>query len=244
MGRGREEEGRTLIGTSGWEYDSWVDPFYNGSAASLEAYSARLPTVEVNGTFYGLPDPEAVADWAARAAGDFVFSAKASRYITHMKKLKDPREPVARFFDAVAPLGSALEVVLFQLPPKWRCNPDRLCAFLEVLPAGYRYAFEFRDPSWYTDEVSGLLRAHNAAFCVYHLGDHRSPSTVTADFVYVRLHGAAGRYRGSYSNEELASWAGAVTSWARSGRDVYLYFDNDQEAAAPRDATRLIDMVA
>ncbi|MFW5743928.1 MAG: DUF72 domain-containing protein [Spirochaetota bacterium] len=244
MGRDGEEEGRILIGTSGWQYDSWVEPFYGGSAASLDVYAAKLPTVEINGTFYGLPDRNVVADWAARAAEGFVFSAKASRYMTHMKKLKDPTEPVARFFDAIAPLGSSLEVVLFQLPPKWRCNPDRLATFLDALPDSYRYAFEFRDPTWYAEEITALLRAHGAAFCIYHLGDHRSPSTVTSDYVYVRLHGAAGRYRGSYSNDELAAWAGAVTSWARSGRDVYLYFDNDQEAAAPRDAMRLVAMVS
>ena len=243
MGRDARAEGRILIGTSGWQYDSWVEPFYGGSTPSLTAYAAKLPAVEVNGTFYGLPERDTVADWAARAGEGFVFSAKASRYLTHMKKLKDPDEPVDRFFDAVAPLGSALEVVLYQLPPRWRCNPDRLASFLDSLPDGYRHAFEFRDPSWYTDEIADILRSHGAAFCIYHLGDHRSPSTVTADFVYVRLHGAAGRYRGSYSNADLAAWAGAVTAWARSGRDVYLYFDNDHEAAAPHDATRLIDMV-
>ncbi len=242
--RVKQRQGSIRVGTSGWEYDSWADPFYGGCRPRLEAYAERFSTVEVNGTFYGLPDPNVVADWASRVGDDFVFAAKASRYITHMKKLKDPAEPVSRLFDALEPFGQRLEVVLFQLPPGWGCNPERLRCFLAELPDSVRCTFEFRDPSWYNDEVYAILEESNVAFCIYHLGGHESPRTVTADFVYIRLHGAGGRYRGSYSNEELAAWTGAVTSWARSGRDVYLYFDNDQGAAAPHDASRLAAMVS
>ncbi|MFP4112920.1 MAG: DUF72 domain-containing protein [Spirochaetota bacterium] len=237
--------GRALIGTSGWQYDSWVGSFYGGRPATLKEYAAHFRTVEVNSTFYGLPDRESVDAWTAQVRDrEFVFSVKASRYLTHMKKLKDAAEPLDRLFDSISPFGDSLEVVLFQLPPHWRSNPDRLAAVLDELPDRYRYAFEFRDPSWYNDRVYDLLRDHGAAFCIYHLAGHLSPKVVTADFVYVRLHGAGAGYEGSYASEDLAGWTGAITAWRRSGKDVYLYFDNDQEAAAPRDAARLAEMVS
>jgi uncharacterized protein YecE (DUF72 family) len=160
-----------------------------------------------------------------------------------MKKLKDPAEPLERILDAVEPLGPRLSVLLFQLPPHWRCNTERLRGLLDRLPNRYRAAFEFRDPSWYTEEVYSVLEDHGAGFCIYHLGDHRSPSIVTADFVYIRLHGSQGKYRGSYEASDLAGWAGAISSWTRAGKDVFVYFDNDQGAAAPRDAARLLEMV-
>jgi uncharacterized protein YecE (DUF72 family) len=245
MGGTGESNGRILIGTSGWQYDSWVEPFYRGASPTLSEYAKHFRTVEVNSTFYGLPEETTIRDWTSQVSEDeFVFSVKASRYMTHMKKLKDPSEPLDRLLDAISPLGPAAEVVLFQLPPHWRANPDRLAALLDLLPDTHRYAFEFRDASWYDDRIYDLLREYGAAFCIYHLADHRSPKIVTADFVYVRLHGAAGKYVGSYSNEELAGWTGAISAWARNGNDVYLYFDNDQEAAAPRDAERLAAMAS
>lgn len=238
-----QSRGRVLVGTSGWQYDSWRNRFYDGPPA-LDEYARRFPTVEVNGTFYGLPEEQSVREWIDLSPPGFVFAAKASRYITHMKKLKDPTDPLASFFSAVAPFGNSLEVILFQLPPRWRCNVERLSGFLDALPDGYRYAFEFRDHSWHTETIASLLKAAGAAFCIYHFAGDESPRLVTSDFVYVRLHGAAGRYVGSYDDGTLAGWAGALTSWARTGRDVYLYFDNDQEAAAPRDAARLLEMIS
>lgn len=239
----REAEGRVYVGTSGWQYDSWVDPFYEGEAPSLASYARRLSTVEINGTFYGLPDTETVREWAESVDAQFAFSVKASRYLTHMKKLKDPAEPLGRLLTALEPLSEKLHVLLVQLPPRWRCNPDRLRAFVRHLPEGLRCAFEFRDPSWYSREVYQILRDENLAFCIYHLQDHHAPREVTADYVYIRLHGAAGKYQGSYAGEQLAGWAGAISSWSRAGKDVYVYFDNDQEAAAPADALRLREMV-
>ena len=244
MASGTAAVGRVLIGTSGWEYDSWVGSFYEGRDGLLRRYAQRFTTVEVNSTFYGLPDERTIHEWIeAIADREFTFAVKASRYITHMKKLKDPEDPLRRFFDSVAPLGDRAEVVLFQLPPSWKHNAERLGSFLGSLPAAQRYAFEFRDPSWFRDEVYEMLRAHNAAFCIYHLGDVLSPKEVTADYVYIRLHGAQGKYHGSYSPQDLSGWAGAISAWSRSGKDVYVYFDNDQEAAAPGDATRLRQML-
>jgi len=235
---------QALVGTSGWQYDSWAGPFYQGSRPTLEEYAQTFRTVEVNSTFYGLPDGDSLDAWRkATERREFTFSLKASRYLTHMKKLKDPAEPLHRFLDAIAPLESRVSTILFQLPPRWSANPGRLRAFLDELPTEYRYAFEFRDHSWYTEEVCDLLRGANAAFCVYHLDGHLSPKIVTADFVYIRLHGSEGKYRGSYSTQTLAGWAGAIASWRATGRDVFVYFDNDQEAAAPADARRLLEMV-
>lgn len=236
-------KGRVLVGTSGWQYDSWVGPFYETRDKLLRSYAQVFSTVEINSTFYGLPDKETVETWLEELPrDDFVFSVKASRYLTHMKKLKDAAEPLERFLDAVQPMGRQAEVILFQLPPRWKRNPERLDTFLRALPEGRRYTFEFRDESWFHDETYELLREHNAAFCIYHLAERVSPKEVTADFVYVRLHGAEGKYYGSYSNEQLAGWAGAVSAWRRSGRAVYVYFDNDQEGAAPKDASRFQQM--
>ena len=243
------------MGTSGWQYDSWVGPFYQKADATLGEYASVFATVEVNNSFYGLPERETLAAWRdeLERGGDperravsreFTFSFKASRYLTHMKKLKDPDEPLERFLGAIEPLRDLTDVVLFQLPPRWRRNDERLRRLLERLPTTYRYAFEFRDESWYHEETYAALREHNAAFCIYHLAGHLSPREVTADYVYIRLHGAGDKYEGSYSNEELAGWVGAISSWVREGRDVYLYFDNDQAAAAPHDARRVLKMLA
>lgn len=236
--------GRVYIGTSGWQYDSWREPFYHGETPRLEAYRKSFDSVEVNGTFYGLPKRESVEAWKAAAGEGFIFSVKASRYITHMKKLKDPEGPLDRFFGAVDFFGQSLGPILFQLPPKWRRNQDRLGSFLDALPSGRRYVFEFRDPDWYHPEVYSLLESAGAAFCLFHLAGHSPPREVTTDFVYIRLHGSEEAYRGSYSIEELSGWAGAVSSWSRAGLDVYVYFDNDQQAAAPRDALRLKEMLS
>jgi uncharacterized protein YecE (DUF72 family) len=235
--------GQVRVGTSGWQYDSWIDPFYRGNPPSLKQYQESFDSVEINGTFYGLPDGETVASWSGKVSSDFRFSVKASRYLTHMKKLKDPQEPLERFLTAVEPLGKKLGPILFQLPPKWRRNARRLEGFLSTLPPQHRYAFEFRDPDWYHPETYELLKEANAGFCIYHLAGHQSPKEVTADFVYLRLHGSQEAYRGSYSQQDLAAWAGAISSWNRSGKDVYVYFDNDQEAAAPGDAQRLREMI-
>jgi uncharacterized protein YecE (DUF72 family) len=240
------ETGRIHIGTSGWHYDDWTGSFYPGdlsAAGRLSYYALRFDTVEINNTFYRLPDEETLRAWRETAPQGFVFAVKASRYITHMKKLTDPEGTLPSFLERVELLGDRLGPLLFQLPPHWRANPGRLAAFLEVLSTGHRCAFEFRDPSWYIPQVYRILKDHNAAFCIYHLAGHQSPLAVTTDFVYFRLHGPGAAYEGSYGDEVLIRWAERIREWALDGRDVACYFDNDQSGYAPRDAARLRDAV-
>jgi uncharacterized protein YecE (DUF72 family) len=230
------------IGTSGWHYRHWKGPFYPEkfpAAKMLQFYRDRFMTVEINNSFYRLPTEAAIEEWKQAVPDDFVFAVKASRYITHMKRLKEPETSTEKFFAQVAHLGRKLGPILFQLPPRWNADPERLDAFLAALPRRRRYAFEMRDPSWFDDRVNKVLEKHHAAFCIYDFDRRQSPRTVTAGFVYVRLHGPDGKYAGTYSDEALADWARAFAAWDRAGKDVYCYFDNDQAGYAAKDALRL-----
>jgi uncharacterized protein YecE (DUF72 family) len=233
------------IGTSGWHYPHWVGPFYPEGMRPdryLRFYAERFRTVEINASFYRLPARTTFAAWRKGAGAGFVFALKASRYATHMKKLKDPQASLGRLFDAAAGLGEALGPVLFQLPPRWRVNVARLDSFLGALPAGVRAAFEFRDPSWLTGVVYDALAAHGAALCIYDLDGRTSPLEVTADFVYVRLHGPRRAYEGRYGRRGLAPWAERIDEWRQRG-EVFCYFDNDEAGYAPRDAATLLELV-
>lgn len=237
---------RIHIGTSGWSYDHWRGLFYPEELPAREwlAYCARhFHSVEINSSFYRLPSAGTLAHWRDSVPGDFIFAVKASRFITHMKKLNDPRRTLKPFMDRVAVLGAKLGPILFQLPPHWRVNVERLAAFLKVLPKGHRYAMEFRDPSWFDPRVYELLADHNVAFCIFDLDGTLSPMEVSADFVYVRLHGPNGPYQGQYDDRALAGWADAFKRWRRGGREVYCYFDNDEAAYAAHDAIRLQERV-
>ena len=234
--------GRIHIGTSGWQYDHWKGPFYPEDLAKrdwLAWYASRFDTTEVNSFFYGLPKAETVTAWLQAVPADFEFAVKGSRYITHMKKLKDPEASVARFWEQASLLGDQLGPVLFQLPPNWNANVDRLRSFLQGLPRGQRYTFEFRDESWFIPEVYEVLEEHGAAFCIYELGEQASPVRVTADFAYVRLHGPEAGYSGDYGEQELTAWAETLKSWRDRGLDAYLFFDNDEAGYAARDGLRL-----
>ncbi len=235
------------VGTSGWNYPHWEGPFYpEGLPATkwFEHYQRHFDTVEINNTFYNLPSRQTAAAWRDQAAEGFLYTVKASRYITHMKKLKDPADTTERLFDRLRILEDTVQVVLFQLPPRWKRNTARLADFLRHLPAQWRYVFEFRDSSWFHDDVYNLLREHNAAFCVFELGELESPLTVTSDTAYIRLHGPAGKYQGSYDRKTLSAWARQCRSWAAEGLDVWVYFDNDDRGYAPRNALTLKEMVA
>jgi len=231
------------IGCSGWNYRSWRDRLYPASASPrrwLELYADRFDTVEVNATFYRLASPAAVARWVAQTPPDFLFAVKASRYITHVRRLRDVGEAVARFYAPLEPLARAgrLGPTLWQLPENFHRDDDRLEATLAGLPAG-QHAVEFRDASWFVPDVYRILRAHGAAL-VY--GDHPDrpfqTDEATADWRYVRFHyGHRGR-RGNYSDTELDAWAKRLRAWARRG-DVYAYFNNDWEGFAPRNAAYL-----
>jgi uncharacterized protein YecE (DUF72 family) len=235
-----------LIGTSGWHYGHWRGPFYPPDLAPaqfLAFYAGRFVTAEVNNTFYQMPEKKTLLQWRETVPDDFVFAVKASRFITHMKKLKDPKEPVGRFFRKIRALEEKLGPVLFQLPPRWRVNPERMEAFLSALPRGQRCALEFRDPSWFREDIYRLLVSHNAAFCIYDFDQRLSPRELTADFVYVRLHGPNGPYQGEYDTRALSGWAGALSAWSEKGLTVYCYFDNDQAGYAALNASRLRDML-
>jgi uncharacterized protein YecE (DUF72 family) len=174
---------------------------------------------------------------------DFLFSVKASRYITHMKKLKEPKESLEKFLDRAKILQKTLGPILFQLPPRWSFNGERLESFLNMLPQDFRYTFEFRDQSWWNQEAYDLLAEHNAAFCIYELAGDVTPKVITADFVYIRLHGPKGAYEGQYESQTLSGWAGAFAAWRKQGKDIFCYFDNDQNGYAAQDAQRLQEMV-
>ena len=235
------------IGTSGWHYDHWVGPFYPEkmpSDAFLAHYTQHLHTVEVNNSFYQLPAASTIRTWRDTVPEGFIFAVKASRYITHMKKLHDPEDSTREFLSRIALLGPHLGPILFQLPPNWHSDPERLRAFLEILPPGQRYTFEFRDPTWFKPAIYAALREHNAAFCIYEINHRLSPKEITADFIYVRLHGPGDAYQGLYDKQTLAGWAGAFTAWADQSKDVYCYFDNDQAGYAVQNAQQLQSMVA
>jgi uncharacterized protein YecE (DUF72 family) len=234
------------IGTSGWHYDHWVGPFYPENLPKgefLTHYQKQFDAVEINNSFYRLPSAQSLNHWRESTEPGFIFTAKASRYITHMKKLKDPADAVSTFFERIDGLSPKLGPILFQLPPHWRFNPDRLEGFLKALAAGHRYAFEFRDSSWFVNQCLDILARHGAAFCIYHLAGDVSPRAVTADFIYVRLHGPGDAYQGRYGTSELAGWAGAFSSWSDQGKEIFCFFDNDQKGFAAVNAMELKDMV-
>jgi uncharacterized protein YecE (DUF72 family) len=209
----------------------------------LAHYIQRFDTVELNNTFYKLPAPASLLAWRNSTPPDFRFTVKGSRFLTHMKKLHNAQDGLKRFLDAVDVLESKLDVILFQLPPNWELNLDRLAAFLALLPPHRRCAFEFRNATWSTPQTYDLLARHNAAYCIFDLAGYVSPFEVTADFSYIRLHGPGGKYQGSYSDTALKEWARKIRDWSKKLAAVYIYFDNDDSGYAPQDALRLKALV-
>ena len=238
--------GAIRIGTSGWHYTHWRGPFYPEklpASKMLAFYTQHFDTVELNNTFYRLPREKGLLEWRDTTPDGFLFAAKGSRFLTHMKKLKDPGPGVEKFFDHILPLGKKLGPVVFQLPPWWEVNVSRLEEFLEYLPPRRRYAFELRNATWHTPEIYRILRRHRAAFCIFEIAGIRSGFELTANFTYVRLHGPGGPYQGSYSRETLEAWAGRIRDWQRDLRDIYVYFDNDQAGYAIENALALKRML-
>src|SRR5689334_13751783 len=233
------------IGTSGWQYADWRAPVYHGlpQKAWLESYAARFATVESNNAFYHLPQRVVFEHWAERTPDDFVMAVKVSRYLTHIKRLAEPEEPVDRFLDRARGLGRKLGPALIQLPPQLRCDYERLARTLARFPAAVRVAVEFRHPSWFADDIGRLLRDPGAALC---LADRRGvlgPVWRTADWSYLRFHGGRARPRPAYGDAALASWARRLAAHWTPDEDVYVYFNNDHRAAAPRDAARFAGQV-
>jgi uncharacterized protein YecE (DUF72 family) len=235
------------VGCSGWNYRDWRGAFYPPKLPAsrwLEHYAGHFDTVEVNTTFYRLPARDAVARWVQQTPDSFIFAVKASHYLTHVKRLADITEGVDRFYERLVPMLDAgrLGPVLWQLPATFHKDLGRLSSCLRQLPPG-QHAFEFRHPSWFAPDVYTLLRAHDAALVV---GDHpeRRFQTfeATAAWRFVRMHyGSRGR-RGNYSASELGAWAQRLHDWRRSG-PVFVYFNNDWEGFAPRNAQKLISLL-
>jgi uncharacterized protein YecE (DUF72 family) len=236
---------RVLVGTSGWHYPSWRGKFFPPKLMlkhQLTYYATQFGTAELNGVFYRTPTEAAVAAWRDQTPDDFLFAWKASKFITHWKRLSDRSVNSLELLESrLAILGDKAGPVLFQLPPQFALNEDRLTSFFKLLSGKRRYSFEFRHPSWYSPRVLRLLADHNAALCISDHHDAPAPWKRTADFVYVRGHGPTGRYRGHYSPTALQDWATHIRSWTRQGCDVFVYFDNDQKSAAPADAAALIE---
>jgi uncharacterized protein YecE (DUF72 family) len=230
------------VGCSGWQYRHWRGDLYPSDlppAHWFEHYAARFDTVEINNTFYRLPERATFAAWARRAPARFLFAVKASRFLTHMKKLKDPEEPLDRFFTRARALGSHLGPVLYQLPPRWKVDVDRFQHFLAALPRGVRHVVEFREPTWYAAETRRLLERHGVAMCLHDMPGSATGRERVGPFVYVRFHGASSKYGGGYPDDRLRSWAGWLNAECDRGTDVYAYFNNDVGGHAPRDAVTL-----
>lgn len=235
------------IGTSGYHYKHWVGTYYPPDikpAKMLEHYLRDFDTVELNNTFYALPKEETFDNWRKSTPHDFLFAVKGSRFLTHMVKLKDPERGLVNFMPRAERLRGKLGPILWQLPPRWNVNVQRLEEFLEKLPRGHRYTFELRNETWMNGAVLKVLERYNAAFCPYELAGYQSPIELTADWTYIRLHGpTAFKYQGSYTDAQLAVWAERIAAWSRKLKAIYVYFDNDDSAYAVNNALTLKRMV-
>ena len=236
------------IGTSGYHYAHWRGTFYPEKLPQkqwLSYYVEHFDTVELNNTFYRLPTFEAMAAWRDNTPANFLFAVKASRFITHNLKLSRPENAIHNILPRAETLGAKLGPILWQLPPKWRVNAERLEAFLTTLPPFHKYVFELREPSWLNAEIYALLERFNAAFCIYEIAGFHTPIITTADFVYIRLHGPdAKKYQGSYEKKTLRAWARRIENWYDVGKSVYVYFDNDHLGYAAHNALALRKMLS
>ena len=228
------------IGTSGWNYRHWRERFYpKGLAQSgwLAFYGQSFDTVEINATFYRLPRPQYVDGWREAVPEGFMFALKGSRYLTHIKRLSLTGEAVDRFIDLAARLGDRAGPLLWQLPPNFHRDDDRLAAFASALPGDWRHAFEFRHPSWFAPEVYDILERAGAALCIPDHPELPADPVLTAGWTYIRFHmGAEG---GRYSDRQLEEWADRIGGFTAAGTDVYAYFNNDWMGYAIEDARRL-----
>jgi uncharacterized protein YecE (DUF72 family) len=237
------DDGVILIGTSGWQYEHWRGRFYPRDMAKarwLELFASHFPTVEVNNSFYRLPSEHAFAEWRARTPEGFVFAVKASRYITHVRRLNDPKEPVQLLWSRARALGPKLGPVLFQLPPSLPADAERLHGLLAALPDGMRAAVEFRHPSWMVKQVYELLDQAGAALVVADRPGVRVPEVTTGGWAYIRFHQGHPHAPG-YAREKLRRWAERLANLPAN--DVFVYFNNDAGGAAIQDAYALTELL-
>jgi len=236
------------VGCSGWNYKSWRGRFYPHDlpvSGWLKHYATTFGTVEINNSFYRLPQRETFAAWRHQVPSHFLFAVKASRFLTHMKRLLDPDEPVKRLFSSVSGLGRQLGPVLYQLPATLKIDLPRLDSFLRTLPRGRSrlHVVEFRDPSWYTADTFELLERRRVALCLHDKLGSAISEPIVGPFVYVRFHGTSGRYHGSYSRRQLDRWAHVLAEQTHRGKRVFAYFNNDPEAVATANAQTLREMI-
>ena len=241
------------IGTSGYNYPHWWDGvFYPSDLPQkkwLEFYAEYLDSVELNVSFYRLPGKEVFESWYKRTPKQFSFAVKGSRFITHIKRLKDCREPLSLLLDHVSPLKEKLGALLWQLPPRFRFQKERLeefCVLLSTLPRSkrIRHAFEFRDESWLCQEAFRLLEEFDFAFCIAHGSGLPMMERTTSNFIYLRLHGGEVLYGSNYSDKELNEWGEKIQGWRRKGKIVFVYFNNDAYGFAIKNALTLRKIVS
>jgi len=235
------------IGTSGWIYHHWRGVFYPDTLAGKNWYSyyaAHFDTVEINYSFYRLPSEAAFDRWRVQAPHGFLYSLKANRYLTHLKRLKDVEVPLERFVSRARRLGDRLGAILWQLPPHWPADPARLHRFAALLPTELQHAFEFRDPRWFTPAVREVLEQFGLGFCIFHMPGITCPLWVTGRTIYLRFHGTEAEYCGRYGEEGLTMWAARIREWLAAGHFVYAYFNNDAWGHAVQDALLLRQLVS
>jgi uncharacterized protein YecE (DUF72 family) len=257
---GRPSPGAALrVGCSGWQYEHWRGEFYPAELAAsrwFAHYALSFDTVEINSSFYRLPEAATFSRWRDQAPSRFLYAVKASRFLTHMKKLKDPDDPLRLFFDRARYLGPHLGPILYQLPPNLAINLERLEIFLEAihrvwadLPVGRpktarpSHTIEFRHSSWYDDRVYDLLRRHRVALCLHDMRGSATDRVAVGPFIYVRFHFGTRKYGGRYTDERLDQWAEWLAARHEEGMDVFAYFNNDTGGHAPRDAVRLRTLI-
>jgi uncharacterized protein YecE (DUF72 family) len=234
------------IGCSGWQYAHWRGNFYPAELSQsrwFAHYALTFDTVEINNSFYRLPPAETFDKWKEQAPPHFLYAVKASRFLTHMKKLKDPEDPLQRFFENATHLGRRLGPVLYQLPPRFPLNLERLERFLRAVPRKYHHTVEFRDASWYDERVYDLLRRYKVALCLHDMEGSAISKIVVGPFIYVRFHHGTKKYGGRYPDERLDEWAEWLAARYKDGLDVFAYFNNDTGGHAPRDAVRLRERI-
>lgn len=232
-------QGTPRIGTSGYHYDHWKGVYYPEDLPKdkwFSYYARQFDTVEINNTFYRLPEAATFDAWRRQAPEGFCYALKFSRYGSHIVRLRKPRDTIRRFLERADRLGDFLGPILVQLPPNWKADPKRLAAFLKAAPKDHRWAVEFRDPRWLCDEVFAILNEYGAALCIHDMIDDH-PRRITADWVYLRFHGD--HYTGSYSSQTLKAQAKWIKQQLGDGKDVFAYFNNDAEAYALRNAAEL-----
>lgn len=235
------------IGTSGWSYADWKGVFYPLGLPDNEQliyYSQQFNTVELNSSFYHVPSAKTVARWVEITPADFLFSYKASRYLTHIKKLSDYQDDLKILFNSLENFQNKLGPILFQLPPKWPLNRERFNSFLHALPSDYQYTFEFRDKSWLCNETYDLLKKFKVTLCFYDFQGFRAPYEVLSDFIYLRLHGPLTiPYEGHYQKSDLLQYAKQIQIWSKEKNAIFCYFDNTKKVAAPQDAKQLFTFI-